>query len=95
MPFGIPLAARLRAAWLAMRLFRWLPLRPRSQPSAPLPALAGGEEIPRYPPFLRGLPAAAAAQILATQHDLVVALQNALAFTDWRFAELVLPAVER
>ena len=46
--------------------------------------MAGGEEIPRYPPFLRGLPAAAAAQILATQHELVVALQNALAFTDRR-----------
>jgi conjugal transfer pilus assembly protein TraI len=57
--------------------------------------MAGGEEIPRYPPFLRGLPAAAATQILATQHDLVVVLQNALAFTDRRFAELVLPAVER
>ena len=52
-------------------------------------------EIPRYPPFLKGLPVAAPARIVATQRELIARLQDALAFTDARFATLVRPVVER
>jgi conjugal transfer pilus assembly protein TraI len=52
-------------------------------------------EIPRYPPFLKGLPVAAPVRIIATQRELIVRLQDALAFTDVRFAALVRPVVER
>jgi conjugal transfer pilus assembly protein TraI len=52
-------------------------------------------EIPRYPPFLKGLPVAAPARILATQCELIARLQDGLAFTDARFAELVHPVLTR
>ena len=77
-----------------MTLRHWF--RSHSPTTAEAPASpADGEDIPRYPPFLRGLPTAPAVRIVATQPELVAALQDALAFTDRRFAELVLPAVER
>ncbi|MBK1699403.1 MobH family relaxase, partial [Thiococcus pfennigii] len=52
-------------------------------------------EIPRYPPFLKGLPVAAPARILATQAELIARLQDGLAFTDRHFAELVQPVIAR
>ena len=58
-------------------------------------APADDPEIPRYPPFLKGLPVAAPARIVATQGALIARLQDALAFTDARFAALVRPVVER
>ena len=58
-------------------------------------APADDPEIPRYPPFLRGLPVAAPTRIVATQAELVARLQDGLAFTDVRFATLVRPVVER
>jgi conjugal transfer pilus assembly protein TraI len=71
--------------------------RPSANP-APLGrdvAPADDPEIPRYPPFLKGLPVAAPARIVATQGALIARLQDALAFTDARFAALVRPVVER
>ena len=70
---------------------------------APRPSGFGGTadgpaddpEIPRYPPFLKGLPVAAPARIVATQGALIARLQDGLAFTDARFAALVRPVVER
>jgi conjugal transfer pilus assembly protein TraI len=58
-------------------------------------ALADDPEIPRYPPFLRGLPVAAPARIVATQSELIARLQDGLAITDARFGSLVRPVVER
>ena len=76
-----------------MTLRRWF--RFGSPPGEASPPAADGEDLPRYPPFLRGLPTAPAVRIVATQPELVAGLQDALAFTDRRFAQLVLPAVER
>jgi conjugal transfer pilus assembly protein TraI len=76
-----------------MTLRPWF--RSRSPAGETSPPVADGEDLPRYPPFLRGLPTAPAARIVATQPELVAGLQDGLAFTDRRFAELVLPAVER
>jgi conjugal transfer pilus assembly protein TraI len=52
-------------------------------------------EIPRYPPFLKGLPVAAPERIVATQSELIARLQDGLAFTDTRFAALVRPVIKR
>jgi len=52
-------------------------------------------DLPRYPPFLKGLPVAPPTRIVATQRELIARLQDALAFTDARFATLVRPVVER
>jgi conjugal transfer pilus assembly protein TraI len=52
-------------------------------------------DIPRYPPFVKGLPVAAPVRIVATQRELITRLQDGLAFTDARFAILVRPVVER
>ena len=52
-------------------------------------------EIPRYPPFLKGLPVASTAQILATQRPLIADLQEALAFRDADYQGLVLPLIAR
>ncbi|WP_342449993.1 MobH family relaxase [Thiorhodococcus minor] len=52
-------------------------------------------DIPRYPPFLQGLPVASTAQILATQSELIASLQEALAMTDSDYQTLVLPLIER
>jgi conjugal transfer pilus assembly protein TraI len=52
-------------------------------------------DIPRYPPFLKGLPVAAPERIVATQCELIARLQDGLAFTDERFATLVRPVIER
>mgnify|MGYP001825410283 CR=1 FL=1 len=70
--------------------------------TAPEPAPGGAvcmspkdSDIPRYPPFVRGLPVAAPARIIATQSELIARLQDGLAFTDARFATLVRPVIER
>ena len=72
----------------------------RKPPSSSAPAetdvtSVDDTEIPRYPPFLKGLPVAAPARIVATQRELIARLQDGLAFTDARFATLVRPVVER
>ena len=68
---------------------------PPPRPCGASAASADDPEIPRYPPFLRGLPVAAPTRIVATQAELVARLQDGLAFTDVRFATLVRPVVER
>lgn len=66
--------------------------RPSPPASPPSPA---DEEIPRYPPFAKGLPAAAVARILATQIELTEALRHTLALPERDFHTIVLPVVER
>jgi conjugal transfer pilus assembly protein TraI len=53
------------------------------------------EEIPRYPPFAKGLPAASVARVLATQTELTNALRHTLALPERDFHTIVLPVVER
>lgn len=86
------LLTRCHAAWSAFRT-GGAAADPTSPPAAvtPIP----DAEIPRYPPFLQGLPVASTAQILATQTELIVGLQDALAMTDDDYQTLVLPLIER
>ncbi len=52
------------------------------------------EEIPRYPPFATGLPAAEAARIFDTQAELISRIQGILRFTANDFTEIVTPVIE-
>ena len=49
------------------------------------------EEIPRYPPFAKGLPVAPIDKVVATQDELVERIRNALGFNREQHQELILP----
>ncbi|WP_228375630.1 MULTISPECIES: MobH family relaxase [Methylomonas] len=53
------------------------------------------EEIPRYPPFMKGLPAAPVERILASQAELIQAIEHALALPDELYQSVVLPVIAR
>jgi conjugal transfer pilus assembly protein TraI len=77
----------------------------RSKPAAPTPA-PGTDAIPestpdpdedllRYPPFIKGLPASDVDALLAKQTELIRRLQDGVGMTDADYRELVLPVVRR
>ncbi|MCU0970380.1 MAG: TraI domain-containing protein, partial [Gammaproteobacteria bacterium] len=78
-----------------MGLLTWLKTAPTAEAPAAPPSPADDPELPRYPPFLKGLPAAPPERLLATQTELVARLQDGLAFTDARFTTLVRPVIAR
>lgn len=49
--------------------------------------------LPRYPPFAKGMPAIDVGKILWTQEDLILQLQRALGLTPAYYEELVAPAI--
>lgn len=53
------------------------------------------EEIPRYPPFMRGLPAASVLRVMGTQKDMVERLQQTLGLDPRVFDDLVTPVLHR
>ncbi|MCD2450434.1 TraI domain-containing protein [Methylicorpusculum oleiharenae] len=53
------------------------------------------EEIPRYPPFMKGLPAASVDRILSTQTELIQAIEQALALPDALYQTIALPVMTR
>lgn len=53
------------------------------------------EEIPRYPPFAKGLPVAPIDRVIATQAELIERIRSALGFSREEFATLVLPVIHR
>lgn len=58
------------------------------------PMLMEQEDLPRYPPFATGLPAADAARIFDTQSELISRIQGILRFTADDFTEIVTPVIE-
>jgi conjugal transfer pilus assembly protein TraI len=79
-----------------MKLPDWMkPARPPVSTASVSGAGPDDPEIPRYPPFLRGLPLAPPARIIATQQQFIAKLQDGLAFTDERFNTLMRPVLER
>lgn len=52
------------------------------------------DDIPRYPPFAKGLPAANPEQLLATQQDLIKDIQQTLRFTPDEFQDVVVPVIK-
>jgi len=59
------------------------------------PSRADEEDIPRYPPFAKGLPAASVERILATQTELLDAIRHTLALPAEAFQTVVLPVIAR
>jgi len=62
---------------------------------ASAPPASSGEEIPRYPPFMKGLPAASVERILATQSELIQSIEQALALPDALYQAIALPVITR
>lgn len=53
------------------------------------------EEIPRYPPFSKGLPAASSAQLIAMQTSLMTKIKATLPFNETEFNLIAMPIIER
>lgn len=53
------------------------------------------EDIPRYPPFAKGLPVAPLNKVMATQAELIEKVRNSLGFNIGDFNQLVLPVIQR
>lgn len=51
-------------------------------------------DIPRYPPFLKGLPAASPEQLQSTQGELIAKLRQVLGFNRCQFDKLIQPSIE-
>jgi hypothetical protein len=60
-----------------------------------VPSIPVEEEIPRYPPFMKGLPTAPVDRILSTQTELIKAIEQALALPDDLYQTIVMPVIER
>jgi len=65
----------------------------RLRPATPPVTAFAPEDIPKYPPFLRGLPAFHPDLLLQTQEPLVRRLQDQLKLTDALFASYILPCL--
>lgn len=52
-------------------------------------------EIPRYPPFAKGLPSVREERLLVTQQELIDKLRQSLPFDRKQFDELMLPVIKR
>jgi len=74
---------------LGNRLFGQRPALSTVQSPAP------EEEIPRYPPFMKGLPAAPVERILASQVELIKAIEHALSLPDDLYQNIAEPVIAR
>jgi conjugal transfer pilus assembly protein TraI len=74
---------------LGNRLFGHRPALSTVQSPAP------EEEIPRYPPFMKGLPAAPVERILASQVELIKAIEHALSLPDDLYQTIAEPVIAR
>ncbi|WP_295441915.1 MobH family relaxase [uncultured Thiodictyon sp.] len=81
-----------------MSIFDFLHRRPvRTVPAAPVAVapLIAPPDIPRYPPFLQGIPVVASAHLLTTQAELVDKLRYGIGCTPDFFQTQVRPVVDR
>jgi len=79
-------------------MFSWLKGKPAEVPrtQAIEPIYHWSEdEIPRYPPFMKGLPAVPPAKLLETQAALLDRISDTAITTPSEFARLYIPAIER
>jgi conjugal transfer pilus assembly protein TraI len=74
---------------LGNRLFGRRPALSTVQSPAP------EEEIPRYPPFMKGLPAAPVERILSSQGELIKAIEHALSLPDDLYQTIAEPVIAR
>ncbi len=65
--------------------------KPTPQPDFPAKPVA---DIPRYPPFLKGLPAALPSELQSTQVELITKLRQVLGFDQEEFDALIQPCLD-
>ncbi|WNB74024.1 MobH family relaxase [Methylomonas koyamae] len=53
------------------------------------------EDVPRYPPFMKGLPAAPVERILSSQTELITSIEQALAMPDSLYQTIAAPVIRR
>jgi len=53
------------------------------------------EDVPRYPPFMKGLPAAPVERILSSQTELIADIEQALAMPDSLYQTIAAPVIRR
>lgn len=76
-------------------MFKNLFKRNRAPVRSNTPLVESDDDIPRYPPFAKGLPAAPTVRILQTQEELIARIRGALRFNAEEFKEIALPVIER
>ncbi len=65
-----------------------------SAPAAQI-ATTVDEDVPRYPPFMKGLPTAPVERILSSQTELIAAIEQALAMPDSLYQTIAAPVISR
>ena len=79
-------------------MFSWLkrkaPLTPQPRVHEPIYHWSD-DEIPRYPPFMKGLPAVSPDRLLTTQSELLERIADTAIATPQIFARFYVPAIER
>lgn len=79
-----------------MKWFRRTPnVPPAPAPAAVTAPVVPRPEIPRYPPFLQGLPLYATEEVRETQQELVLKLRYAVGCTPEQYEAWVVPVVDR
>jgi len=73
----------------AMNIFRWKKKKKQQPGEQPFE----DRDIPRYPPFMRGLPLASAERLLADQNDILGDIKGTLRATDTLYKEFYLPVI--
>lgn len=68
---------------------------PQALPFSGMPRDLEGEDIPRYPPFAKGLPVAPIGKIMETQRSLIERIRQALGMPQADFDRLVYPVLMR
>jgi hypothetical protein len=65
--------------------------------SAPVGSVATtiDEDVPRYPPFMKGLPTAPVERILSSQTELIASIEQALAMPDSLYQTIAAPVIRR
>ncbi len=65
--------------------------------SAPVGSVATtlDEDVPRYPPFMKGLPTAPVERILSSQTELITSIEQALALPDSLYQSIAAPVIRR
>lgn len=97
-PTSRSLAGRSVSSDRGDAMFSWL--KKKSSPTTPTQSIEpiyhwSEDEIPRYPPFMKGLPVIPPAKLLETQAELLDKIANTAISTPKEFERFYIPAIER
>lgn len=75
--------------------WKWLPKALRGGAAPAVDPSVGLEDVPRYPPFAKGLPVADVAKVVGTQIELATKIRASLGFNAEEFSRFVAPVITR